>query len=420
MTNDEMPEPQRPNLLMRLLRHEAAGGVLLLIAAILALIVANSGLQQFYDHLFAIKVSVLIDGQGLSKPLILWINDGLMAIFFFLIGLELKREMLEGKLKNPRDVVMPGVAAVGGMALPALIYLAFNFGDAKTISGWAIPAATDIAFAVGVLAILGKRVPASMKIFLLTLAILDDMGAILIIALFYTTQLHVEFLIAGLLPLAGMWWQHRRGAHRTAPTILMGIVLWVLVLESGVHPTIAGVITAFFIPLKDRFGKSPLHSLENGLTDYVYFLIVPIFAFANAGVELGGLGLKDLTSSLPMGIALGLVLGKQLGVFGTAWLLVRSGYARLPSGANWLHLWGVACLAGIGFTMSLFIGSLSFSDAKLMNEVRFGVLAGSAVSALLGFALLRIAPTSEDERSREKEAQAAAGSGAGGDEAALR
>ncbi|WP_372605456.1 Na+/H+ antiporter NhaA, partial [Actibacterium sp.] len=324
------------------------------------------------------------------KPLILWINDGLMAVFFFLIGLELKREMLEGKLKNPRDVVLPGMAAVGGMIAPALIYAALNWGNPATIGGWAIPAATDIAFALGVLALLGTRAPASLKVFLLTLAILDDLGAIIIIALFYTAELKVDYLLLALLPLAGLAWRNYKGQHRIAPSVLLGVILWVLVLKSGVHATLAGVITAFFIPNVDKYGKSPLHALENALSPYVLYLIVPIFAFANAGVVLGGLSLSDLLSPLPLGIGLGLILGKQAGVFGMTWLMVKTGLARLPHGVGWAHIYGLSCLAGIGFTMSLFIGSLSFADQSLMNEVRLGVLSGSVISALLGFAVLRL------------------------------
>jgi Na+:H+ antiporter, NhaA family len=389
--------------LSRLLRSDAAGGILLLIAAAMAMVVANSPLAPAYNHLLDVKVSVLIEDHGLSKPLILWINDGLMAVFFFLIGLELKREMVEGKLKNPRDVVLPGLAAVGGMAVPALIYLAFNASHPETVRGWAIPAATDIAFAVGILALLGPRVPPALKVFLLTLAILDDMGAIIIIALFYTQQLHTDFLLMALIPLALLWWRHYTGAHRVAPTILIGAVLWVMVLESGIHPTIAGVATAFFIPLKDRYGKSPLHAVEDGLTPYVYYLIVPVFAFANAGVSLDGLSFADMVSPLPLGIAAGLVVGKQIGVFGTTWALVKSGVARLPYGTVWRHIWGLSLLAGIGFTMSLFIGSLSFDDALHLNEVRFGVLSGSAISAILGFILLRLAPSAVEAEAEETE-----------------
>jgi NhaA family Na+:H+ antiporter len=372
----------------RFFKHEAAGGILLMAAASLALIIANSGWAGGYEALLETKLSILIGDQGLSKALILWINDGLMAIFFFLIGLELKAEMKEGKLKNPADVMLPGLAAVGGMIAPALVFLAFNFTDAVTRGGWAIPAATDIAFAVGVLALLGKRVPPALKIFLLTLAILDDLGAIIIIALFYTSELHLNYLIMALVPLAAMMWLNWRGTHRIAPFVLLGAILWVLVLKSGVHATIAGVVTAFFVPLRDRFGKSPLHSVEHGLQPYVMFLIVPIFAFANAGVVLTGLSFADLFAPLPLGIAAGLFIGKQIGVFGATWLTVNSGLARLPDGVTWQHIYGLACLAGIGFTMSLFIGGLSFADPALMNAVRLGVLSGSALSAVLGYAIL--------------------------------
>lgn len=381
----------------RFFRHDAAGGVVLMAAALLALLIANSGLSDVYQSVLVKKFSILLDGEGLSKELILWINDGLMAIFFFLIGLELKREMMEGKLKNPRDVMLPGMAAVGGMAVPALIFLMFNWSDPITRGGWAIPAATDIAFAVGVLALLGKRVPPALKIFLLTLAILDDLGAILIIALFYTSELHVDYLFLALAPMAGLLWLNLKGTHRIAPIVLLGTILWVLVLKSGVHATLAGVVTAFFVPLKDRFGKSPLHSLEDGLSPYVLFLIVPIFAFANAGVVLKGLTFGELFAPLPLGIAAGLVLGKQIGVFGVTWLLVKSGVARLPHAVTWTHIYGLACLAGIGFTMSLFIGGLSFSDQAHMNEVRLGVLAGSAISALVGYTVLRMASRKDDD-----------------------
>ena len=387
---------QSDTLFTRLIRHDAAGGVALMLAAALAMIVANSALSAAYLGLFATKFSVLLDGAGISKPLILWVNDGLMAIFFFLIGLELKREILEGKLRNPRDVILPGVAALGGMAVPALIYIAVNWNSPDTLRGWAIPAATDIAFAVGVLALLGKRAPASLKVFLLTLAILDDLGAIIIIAVFYTADLNAGFLALALIPIAGLWALHRRGAHRIAPLVLLGVILWVLVLKSGLHATLAGVMTAFFVPLKDRFGKSPLHSLEHGLDPYVKFLIVPLFAFGNAGVVLTGLTLGNLASPLPMGIALGLLFGKLMGVFGFTWLLVQSGVARLPHGANWAHVFGVSALAGIGFTMSLFIGSLSFAGVDQMNEVRLGVLSGSIVAACLGFGVLFFAGPGAD------------------------
>ncbi|WP_081532569.1 Na+/H+ antiporter NhaA [Rhodovulum sp. P5] len=373
----------------RFFNHDASGGILLMLSAVAALAVANSSLQPAYDGFLNAILTVKLNGEGLEKPLILWINDGLMAVFFFLIGLELKREMLEGKLKKPADVILPGMAAVGGMALPAIVYATLNWGNAETIGGWAIPAATDIAFALGVLALLGDRVPSALKVFLLTLAILDDLGAIVIIALFYTADLKVDYLLLALLPLAGLIALNLKGAHRVGPSILLGIVMWFFVLKSGVHATLAGVITAFCIPLTDKWGKSPLHALEHSLSPYVLYFIVPVFAFANAGVVLAGLSLTDLLSPLPLGVALGLILGKQIGVFGVTFLLVKSGLARLPEGVNWMHIYGLACLAGIGFTMSLFIGSLSFADQSLMNNVRLGVLAGSAISAVLGYLALR-------------------------------
>lgn len=378
--------------------HEASGGILLMLSAVAALIVANSALLPVYEGVLNSYLRVTINGEGLEKPLILWINDGLMAVFFFLIGLELKRELLEGKLKNSRDVVLPGMAAVGGMAVPALVYLSLNAGT-NAATGWAIPAATDIAFALGVLALVGDRVPPSLKVFLLTLAILDDMGAILIIALFYTAELKIGYLAMALIPLAAMVWRNQAGAHRMAPTLLLGAVLWVLVLKSGVHATLAGVVTAFCIPLTDKWNKSPLHALERGLAPYVLYFIVPVFAFANAGVVLEGLSLADLFAPLPLGIAAGLVVGKQIGVFGVTLAMVRFGWARLPHGANWMQVYGIACLAGIGFTMSLFIGSLSFDDPELMNAVRLGVLSGSAISAVLGYAALMLSTRPQDAES---------------------
>jgi len=375
----------------RFFSHEASGGILLMLSALAAMIVANSALSGLYESVLGAKFSVLINGEGLSKPLILWINDGLMAIFFFLIGLELKREILEGKLKNPSDIILPGVAAIGGMALPALVFVLFNWNIVENISGWAIPAATDIAFALGILALVGSRAPASLKVFLLTLAIMDDLGAIIIIALFYTAELKVDYLFLALLPLAGLLWLNIKGAHRIAPALLLGAIMWYFVLKSGVHATLAGVVTAFCIPLKDKWGKSPLHSLENGLTPYVLYLIIPIFAFANAGVVLKGMTFNDLLAPLPLGIALGLIVGKQVGVFGLTMLMVKTGIAKMPHGATALHIYGISCLAGVGFTMSLFIGGLSFADAEMMNQVRLGVLSGSIVSGILGYSALMLA-----------------------------
>lgn len=392
----------------RFFDDDASGGIVLMVAAVAAMLVANSSLFTTYDNALGSYLAVTINGEGLQKPLILWINDGLMAVFFLLVGLELKRELLEGKLKKPADVLLPGMAAVGGIVVPALFYIMLNSSNPATINGWAIPAATDIAFALGVLALVGDRVPSSLKIFLLTLAILDDMGAILIIAFFYTAELHLDYLLLATLPLFGMFLLNRAGAHRIAPIILLGTILWVLVLKSGVHATLAGVITAFFIPLKDKWGKSPLHALENALTPYVFFLIVPIFAFANAGVVLTNVSFSDLLAPLPLGIGGGLFIGKIIGVFGVTFLLVKLGIARMPHGAGWAHIFGVACLAGIGFTMSLFIGGLSFSDASLMNDVRLGVLSGSILSAIVGYTVLRLAPSSQAHETPEHHTEAEA------------
>ena len=371
----------------RLFAQEAAGGVVLIAATLAALLVANSPLQHWYLAALEAPLGITLGGAGLTKPLILWINDGLMAVFFFLIGLELKREVLVGKLRRPADIVLPGAAAVGGMVVPALIYLALNWGG--QLRGWAIPCATDIAFALGVLALVGKGLPEGLKTFLLTLAILDDFGAILIIAVFYTDHLNLAYLALALIPLAGLWALHRARAVRIAPALLLGVVLWVLVLKSGVHATLAGVAVAFFIPMTDRKGGSPLEALEHGLQPYVGFLIVPLFAFANAGLSFQGMTFAALAQPLTLGVALGLLVGKFVGVLGVVWLMVRAGRGWLPAGANWLHMAGIALLAGIGFTMSLFIGGLSFGEGAAMDLVRLGVLVASGAAALLGFGLLR-------------------------------
>ena len=377
--------------LHQMLAHEAAGGIALMLATFAALIVANSPLQGAYVAALDAPFSITLAGTGLTKPLILWINDGLMAVFFFLIGLELKREVLTGKLRRLSDIALPGVAALGGMVAPALVYLAFNAGGnaGGEVRGWAIPTATDIAFALGILALVGKGLPFGLKTFLLTLAILDDLGAILIIAVFYTDHLQLSYLALALIPLLGLALLHRARTSRIAPALLLGAVLWVLVLKSGIHATLAGVATAFFIPLNDRDGGSPLITLEHGLQPYVAFLIVPLFAFANAGLSFAALSWAALGSPVTLGVALGLLVGKVAGVMGACWLMVRSGLAALPQAAGWAHMVGVALLAGIGFTMSLFIGGLSFGEGPAMNAVRLGVLLGSAIAALAGFAVLR-------------------------------
>ena len=376
-----------PSVFKRLMAHQAAGGVVLMLATLVALIIANSPLMPAYHAVLDARLSITLNGVGLTKPLILWINDGLMAVFFFLIGLELKREVLEGKLRRMSDIVLPGVAALGGMIVPAMIYLAFNAtGETR---GWAIPTATDIAFALGVLALVGRGLPAGLKTFLLTLAILDDLGAILIIAIFYTDHLQLNFLALALIPLAGLVLLNRSRTPRVAPALLLGAVLWVLVLKSGVHATLAGVATAFLIPLKDRDGGSPLHMLEDGLQPYVAFLIVPVFALANAGLSFSGMTLGAMGSPLTLGVGLGLVLGKFVGVMVACWVMLRLGWAALPEGAQWRHMAGIALLAGIGFTMSLFIGGLSFGEGVEMDAAKLGVLMGSAVAAVAGFGLLR-------------------------------
>jgi len=323
--------------------------------------------------------------------LLLWINDGLMAIFFFLVGLEIKREIIEGRLSSIQKAALPIIAAIGGMIVPALIYAIFNLEDPTALKGWAIPAATDIAFALGILALLGSRVPIALKVFLLALAIIDDLGAIIIIALFYTSELSVEVLAIAAIGMGVLGYLNYRGVTRLAPYLVTGLVIWVCVLKSGVHATLAGVIIALFIPLRlrDTQDQSPLKVVEHGLAPWVAFGIMPIFAFANAGVSLSGLSFDDLFAGIPLGIALGLFLGKQIGIMGFVWGGVRLGIAKLPDGASWSQIYGISMLAGIGFTMSLFIGTLAFSDPEHAAAVRIGVLAGSIASAILGFLLLR-------------------------------
>jgi len=372
------------------LRIEASGGILLCIAAALALLWANSPAGPLYLGLLEVPVAVLAGPLAIDKPLLLWINDGLMAIFFLLVGLEIKREVVSGELSSPSKAALPAIAALGGMAAPAAVYVALNWGDPATLRGWAIPAATDIAFAVGVLSLLGRRVPISLKIFLLALAILDDLGAIVIIAFFYTDDLSVGSLLLGAGGLAALVALNRAGVRRNAPYVLVGVFIWVCVLKSGVHATLAGVTLAFAIPLRCEGGESPLQRLERMLHPWVVYGILPIFAFANAGVSLAGVSLANLLQPVPLGIALGLFFGKQIGVMGAAFVAVRLGWARLPAGANWRQFYGVAMLTGIGFTMSLFIGTLAFPDPSYGAAIRLGVLGGSILSAIAGYMLLRL------------------------------
>ncbi len=386
-----MPSLQRR--IASLLHHEATGGVLLMAAAAAALLLDNSPLNWLYDAFLSTPVVVQIGALAIDKPLLLWINDGLMAVFFFLVGLEIKRELLQGQLSSWNQASLPLFAALGGMIAPALIYVAFNLGDPTALNGWAIPAATDIAFALGVLALLGSRVPVALKIFLLALAIIDDLGAIVIIALFYTADLSIVSLVIAAICLAILLALNLSGVRRIAPYILVGLVMWVCVLKSGVHATLAGVIVALTIPLRvpDSDKQAPLLRLEHGLHPWVAFFVMPVFAFANAGVSLSDLSFSDLFAPIPLGIALGLFFGKQLGVFGFAWLAARAGICRLPEGTTWLQIYGIALLAGIGFTMSLFIGTLAFADPAHAAAVRLGVLSGSTLSALAGYMVLRLA-----------------------------
>ena len=372
----------------RFLQLEAAGGLLLIAAAALALIINNSPLAHFYAGFLDVQVVAQIGAVKLDKPLLLWINDFLMALFFLLIGLEVKREVIEGHLSKPSQVILPGAAAVGGMVVPALFYWALNKHDPAALSGWAIPMATDIAFALGVLALLGKRVPISLKLFLMTLAIIDDLGAILVIAGFYSGELSGTALVGAGLCLVALIAMNRLGIIKLAPYMLVGLVLWVCVLKSGVHATLAGVALAFCIPLRTRNAEpSPARHLEHSLHPWVAYAILPLFAFANAGVSLSGMSLESFTHSVPMGIISGLLIGKTLGVFGLTLLAVKTGMAQLPSGANWGQVFGVAILCGIGFTMSIFVGSLAFAPgSEFAGEDRMGILTGSILAAVIGYA----------------------------------
>ncbi|HEY0974672.1 MAG TPA: Na+/H+ antiporter NhaA [Solimonas sp.] len=369
--------------LQRFLQQESAAGLLLMAVAVIALLIANSPWASFYfdgQHTYIAGLSVLH-----------WINDALMAAFFLLVGLEIKREFLEGQLSTWEARALPGIAALGGMIVPALVYVAFSQGDAQAMRGWAIPMATDIAFALGVLALLGPRVPVSLKVFLTALAIVDDLGAVIVIALFYTNELSVAYLAAAAGTLALLIAMNRFGVRQLWPYLLAGVVLWFFVLKSGVHATLAGVLLALTVPLRDAAGRAgdddhaPLLRLEHGLHPWVAFLIVPIFGFANAGVSLSGISLEKLAGPVPLGVAVGLVVGKQIGVFGFCWLAIRMGIAKLPLHATWAQLYGVAALCGIGFTMSLFIGALAFADLPILaDETKIGVLLGSVISAILG------------------------------------
>ena len=380
-----------PNPITKFLRLESAGGIILILMALLAMTLANSPLSGYYQQFLDLDVQLRIGALDLHKPLLLWINDGLMAIFFLVIGLEVKREMIDGALSTRAQATFPAIAALGGMLAPALIYLLVNHGDPATHSGWAIPAATDIAFALGVMALLGNRVPTSLKVFLLALAIIDDLGVILIIALFYTSELSLGALGVAVGAVALLFWMNRRGVDRLSFYLIVGAVLWVAVLKSGVHATLAGVIVGFMIPYKGKRYSSPLKHLEHKLHGWCVYFILPIFAFANAGISLAGISLASLASPVPLGVMLGLCVGKPVGITLVSYLALKFKLAKLPEGTHFGQIMAVSVLCGIGFTMSMFIASLAFSaDAQHFDTLsRLGILCGSTLAAVLGYLILR-------------------------------
>ena len=387
--------------LKEFMRIESASGILLIVAAILAIVIENSAAKSLYDALLETPVEIRIGTFEIAKPLLLWINDGLMAIFFFLIGLEIKREFLAGELSNPSLVVLPVAAAIGGMAVPAAIYSYINWGDPVAMKGWAIPSATDIAFALGVLALLGSRIPNSLKLFLMTLAIVDDLGAIVIIAVFYTADLSISSLILAATAVIILFVMNRRGVLVLAPYMLVTVVLWAAVLKSGVHATLAGVLAAFFIPFKAQPGKSQtqLEIMEHELHPTVVYAVLPLFAFANAGIPFEVMTFEYLLHPVPLGIAAGLFFGNQIGVFGFSWLAIKLGISKMPQDVSWLQLYGISSLCGIGFTMSLFVGSLAFEQGgpDFAVDDRVGILVGSIASGILGYLILRFASSNPQD-----------------------
>jgi len=393
-------------------KMEAAAGILLVIFAVIALIIANSPFYHYYDHfLHNIKFRIGFDDVKagfdieLRKSLLHWINDGFMAVFFFLVGLEIKREMKEGELSSRTRALLPAVAAVGGMVVPALIYYLINMDSPENLRGWAIPTATDIAFALGVLGLLGSRVPIQLKILLTAVAVIDDLGAILVIAIFYSDQIYIKafyFAAVALVVLAGL---NVKNVTKTTPYVLLGIVLWIAVLKSGVHATLAGVIVALFIPMRDKnTGISPCKNLEHALHPWVSYGILPLFAFANAGVPFHNMGFHSFMDPVTLGIILGLVVGKQIGIFSTLWLAIKTGLSPKPDGVTWVQLYAVSILCGIGFTMSLFIGGLAFASIEQQASIRLGVLVGSLISAVFGYVLLRAASPHHIQKPSEKSA----------------
>ncbi len=384
-----LAKPRPLTAIQEFLKLESSGGIILVTMMLLAMALVNSPLAAYYEAFLALPVEVRVGPLDIAKPMLLWINDGLMAIFFVLVSLEIKRELLEGELSSLRHAALPAFGAAGGMAAPALVYVLFNAGDAEALHGWAIPSATDIAFSLGVLSLLGRRVPISLKVFLAALAILDDLGAIVIIAIFYTNKLSLVALGLALAATVVLLHLNRLGVRRVTPYVLTAIFLWVCVLKSGVHATLAGVALGLALPLApDEQGNSTLREVEHALHPWVAYAILPLFALANSGLSLHGVGLDALTHPVVLGVGVGLFIGKQLGVFSLSWLVIRLGWARMPQGASWAQFYGVSVLTGIGFTMSLFIGSLAFQAGHFDAEVRMGVLLGSIASAILGYLIL--------------------------------
>lgn len=390
--NKSSTETSKPisKFLKEFVQHESVAGLLLMATALLAMLVANSAWSAHYLNLLQVPVTVQVAEFGIHKPLLLWINDGLMAIFFLLVGLELKREWLVGELADKSQVVLPALAALGGMAMPAALYVAINANDPSALSGWAIPAATDIAFALGILSLLGSRVPLSLKVFLTSLAIFDDVGAIVIIALFYTADLSLQALAVAAVAVLLLAIFNRQRVMHTTPYLLVGLVLWVAMLKSGVHATLAGVLIALFIPMQqhNNANQSPLRQLEHSLHPWVAYMVLPVFAFANAGLNLRDLDAQQMLHPVTLGVAAGLFIGKQLGVMLCCWLAIRLGWAQLPKGATWLSLYGIAVLTGVGFTMSLFIGGLAFVGQTPFDE-RLGIVLGSLLSGAVGYWVLK-------------------------------
>lgn len=392
------------NFIEEFIKKESSSGILLIIATILALTLKNSMFSEYYSAFLRTPVEIRFADLHIAKPLLLWINDGLMAIFFLLIGLEVKREFIEGQLSTPAQLALPGIAAIGGMLVPALFYTYINFGNETAMRGWAIPTATDIAFALGILALLGKRVPISLKAFLLALAIIDDLGAIVIIALFYTVELSTLSIAVAASALTVLIIMNRLGVAKKAAYITVGVILWVSVLKSGVHATLAGVALAFTIPLQCTRGDkdktfSMSKDMEHDLHFWVAFFILPLFAFVNAGVDLRNVSLDQMTAGVPLGIMAGLFLGKQIGVFGFSWVAIKLGLAKIPNDSTWLQLYGVSILTGIGFTMSLFVDSLAFTDGNLYQQAdKLAVLLASFAAGAVGYLVLRMAKADDQVR----------------------